>query len=112
MFLSALIGKHQFALEKQEQGHNYKIPGRKNNRRRSEMNPGKTREKGGLGRFFSLPSVRSHLSQQINCSHANLGKVEIIPLCFKDIIIDIDRVIINTIIIYYYYYYYYDIFTC
>ena len=83
------------------------------------------------GEPFSLPSVRSHLSQQRNCSHATQGRWKFVqiflssfffsirsPMCFKDIVIDIDRVviIIITIIIiiycyyYYYYYYYYDIF--
>ena len=80
------------------------------------------------GERFSLPSVRSHLLQQRNCSQATQGRWKFVqiffffsvrsPMCFKDIVIDIDRVviIIITIIIiiiycyYYYYYYYYDIF--
>ena len=85
------------------------------------------------GEPFSLPSVRSHLSQQRNCSHATQGRWKFVqiflssfffsirsPMCFKDIVIDIDRVviIIITIIIiiycyyYYCYYYYCDIFIC
>ena len=79
------------------------------------------------GEPFCLPSVRSHLSQQRNCSHATQGRWKFVqiflfsfsirsPMCFKDIVIDIDRfviiiiTIIIIIIIYCYYYYYYDIF--
>ena len=104
----------------------------KNNRRRSEINTGKTSARNGWGAFFTSFCSISHLSQQRNCSHATQGRWKFIqiflssfffsirsPMCFKDIVIDIDRVviIIITIIIiiycyyyYYYYYYYYDIF--
>ena len=79
------------------------------------------------GEPFSLPSVRSVICRNRETVHTllreggNSFKFFFFlfffsirsPTCFKDIVIDIDRVVIIIIIIYcyyYYYYYYYDIF--
>ena len=67
-------------LKRRNKVSTVKWQGEKNNRRRSEINTGKTRERNGWGAFFTSFCSISHLSQQRNCSHATQGRWKFIQI--------------------------------
>ena len=125
MYLLALIGiRRQLHLKSRNKVSTVKWQGEKNNRRRSEINPGKTSERNGWGAFypFLLFVLICHNRETV---HTLLGKggnsFKFFFFFFRSAVLCVLKILLIWILSlssssfyynYYYYYYYSDIFIC
>ena len=123
MYLLALIGiRRQLHLKSRNKVSTVKWQGEKNNRRRSEINPGKTSERNGWGAFypFLLFVLICHNRETV---HTLLGKggnsFKFFSFFFRSAVLCVLKILLIWILslssssfYYNYYYYYSDIFIC